>query len=124
MPRRTAARTSYDQRARTVRPRLRERPPSVRSRCAPCWTSCSDVDFARVRIPTLGSLTPARKLAALCELRGVRLAPHGPADVRPVAQAATLAMTIGSHAFGVQESAVAKSRQQCQGILCHKQWRV
>ncbi|WP_407562840.1 enolase C-terminal domain-like protein [Streptomyces sp. 184] len=64
-----------------------------------------DIDFARLRIPALGGLTPARKLAALCELRGVRLAPHGPADVSPVAQAATLALTIGSHAFGVQEAA-------------------
>ncbi|MEV6171763.1 enolase C-terminal domain-like protein [Streptomyces sp. NPDC051954] len=64
-----------------------------------------DIDFARLRIPTLGGLTPARKLAALCELRGVRLAPHGPADVSPVAQAATLALDVSSHAFGVQEAA-------------------
>ncbi|MET8824499.1 enolase C-terminal domain-like protein [Streptomyces sp. NPDC004610] len=64
-----------------------------------------DIDFARLRVPTLGGLTPARKLAALCELRGVRLAPHGPADVSPVAQAATLALDISSHAFGVQEAA-------------------
>ncbi|MFD7896602.1 enolase C-terminal domain-like protein [Streptomyces sp. NPDC059743] len=64
------------------------------------------IDFARVRIPTLGGLTPVRKLAALCELRGVRLAPHGPADVSPVAQAATLALDISSHAFGIQEAAV------------------
>lgn len=65
-----------------------------------------DIDFARVRVPTLGGLTPARKIAALCELRGVRLAPHGPADVSPIAQAATLALDISSHAFGVQEAAV------------------
>lgn len=64
------------------------------------------IDFARIRVPTLGGLTPARKLAAVCELRGVRLAPHGPADVSPVAQAATLALDISSHAFGVQEAAV------------------
>ncbi|MFJ5262429.1 enolase C-terminal domain-like protein [Streptomyces sp. NPDC088387] len=64
-----------------------------------------DIDFARVRVPTLGGLTPARKVAAFCELRGVRLAPHGPADVSPVAQAATLALDISSHAFGVQEAA-------------------
>jgi mannonate dehydratase len=64
------------------------------------------VDFARIRVPTLGGLTPARKLAAYCELRGVRLAPHGPADVSPLAQAATLALDISSHAFGVQEAAV------------------
>lgn len=67
-----------------------------------------DIDFARIRVPTLGGLTPARKVAVLCELRGVRLAPHGPADVSPVAQAATLAMDISSHAFGVQEAAVFK----------------
>lgn len=66
------------------------------------------IDFARIRVPTLGGLTPARKLAVYCELRGVRLAPHGPADVSPVAQAATLAMNISSHAFGVQEAAVFK----------------
>lgn len=66
------------------------------------------IDFARIRVPTLGGLTPARKLAAVCELRGVRLAPHGPADVSPVAQAATLALDISSHAFGVQEAAVFK----------------
>jgi mannonate dehydratase len=64
-----------------------------------------DIDFARLRVPTLGGLTPARKIAALCELRGVRLAPHGPADVSPVAQAATLALDVSSHAFGVQEAA-------------------
>ncbi|MFJ4410776.1 enolase C-terminal domain-like protein [Streptomyces sp. NPDC088910] len=67
-----------------------------------------DIDFARIRVPTLGGLTPARKIAAFCELRGVRLAPHGPADVSPIAQAATLAMDISSHAFGVQEAAVFK----------------
>ncbi|MGO4429441.1 enolase C-terminal domain-like protein, partial [Streptomyces sp. MCAF7] len=67
-----------------------------------------DIDFARMRIPTLGGLTPARKLAALCELHGVRLAPHGPADVSPVAQAATLALDVSSQAFGVQEAAVFK----------------
>jgi len=65
-----------------------------------------DIDFARIRVPTLGGLTPARKIAVLCELRGVRLAPHGPADVSPIAQAATLALDISSHAFGVQEVAV------------------
>jgi mannonate dehydratase len=70
-----------------------------------------------VRLPALGGLTPACKLAALCELRGARLAPHGPADVSPVAQAATLAMTIGSHAFGAQEAAAFKPQ-----VLEHDRW--
>ena len=63
------------------------------------------IDFARIRIPTLGGLTPARKLAAACELFGVRLAPHGPGDVSPVAQAANVALDVSSPAFGVQEAA-------------------
>jgi mannonate dehydratase len=63
------------------------------------------IDFARVRIPTLGGLTPTRKLVAACELFGVRTAPHGPGDVSPVAQAANLALDVSSPAFGVQEAA-------------------
>jgi mannonate dehydratase len=63
------------------------------------------IDFARIRLPTLGGLTPSRKLAAACELFGVRLAPHGPGDVSPVAQAANLALDVSSPAFGVQEAA-------------------
>ncbi|MFE9250029.1 enolase C-terminal domain-like protein [Streptomyces sp. NPDC007088] len=63
------------------------------------------VDFARVRVPTLGGLTPARKLVAAVELFGARTAPHGPGDVSPVGMAANLALDISSPAFGVQEAA-------------------
>lgn len=63
------------------------------------------IDFARIRIPTLGGLTPTRKLVAVCELFGVRTAPHGPGDVSPVGMAANLALNISSPAFGVQEAA-------------------
>ncbi len=63
------------------------------------------IDFARIRIPTLGGLTPTRKLVAACELFGVRTAPHGPGDVTPVGMAANLALDISSPAFGVQEAA-------------------
>ncbi|MEV4516442.1 enolase C-terminal domain-like protein [Dactylosporangium sp. NPDC049525] len=63
------------------------------------------IDFARVRIPTLGGLTPTRKLVAACELFGVRTAPHGPGDVSPVAQAANVALDVSTPAFGIQEAA-------------------
>ncbi|WP_078856502.1 enolase C-terminal domain-like protein [Streptomyces sp. NBRC 109706] len=63
------------------------------------------IDFARIRIPTLGGLTPTRKLVAACELFGVRTAPHGPGDVSPVGMAANVALDISSPAFGVQEAA-------------------
>jgi mannonate dehydratase len=63
------------------------------------------VDFVRLRVPTLGGLTPARKLTAACELFGARIAPHGPGDVSPVAQAANVALDVSTPAFGVQEAA-------------------
>ena len=63
------------------------------------------IDFVRLRIPTLGGLTPARKLTAACELFGARIAPHGPGDVSPVAQAANVALDVSTPAFGVQEAA-------------------
>ncbi|GIH14308.1 enolase C-terminal domain-like protein [Rugosimonospora africana] len=63
------------------------------------------IDFARIRVPTLGGLTPTRKLVAACELFGVRTAPHGPGDVSPVAQAANVALDVSSPCFGVQEAA-------------------
>ncbi|MCU1665692.1 MAG: mandelate racemase [Pseudonocardia sp.] len=63
------------------------------------------IDFARIRIPTLGGITPTRKLVAACELFGVRTAPHGPGDVSPVGQAANVALDVSSPAFGVQEAA-------------------
>lgn len=63
------------------------------------------IDFVRVRVPTLGGLTPVRKLVAAAELFGIRTAPHGPADVSPVGQAAQLALDISTPNFGVQEAA-------------------
>ncbi len=63
------------------------------------------IDFARIRIPTLGGLTPVRKLVAACELNGIRIAPHGPGDVSPVGHAANLALDISAHSFGIQEAA-------------------
>jgi len=66
------------------------------------------IDFARVRVPTLGGLTPVRKLAAVCEMFGVRLAPHGPGDVSPLGHAANVALGVSSHAFGIQEAATLR----------------
>ncbi|EDY44092.1 D-galactonate dehydratase [Streptomyces sp. SPB074] len=63
------------------------------------------IDFARIRVPTLGGLTPTRKLVAAVELFGARTAPHGPGDVSPVGMAANLGLDLSSPAFGVQEAA-------------------
>lgn len=61
------------------------------------------VDFLRLHISAVGGMTPARKLAALCELVGVRTAWHAPADVSPIGAAANVALDVTSPAFGIQE---------------------
>jgi mannonate dehydratase len=66
------------------------------------------IDFARIRIPTLGGLTPVRKLVAACELAGVHIAPHGPGDVSPIGHAANLALDISAPSFGIQEAATLR----------------
>jgi mannonate dehydratase len=64
------------------------------------------VDLIRCHISAIGGLTPARKLAILAELTGVRTAWHSPADVSPIGAAANVALDVTSHAFGVQEGHV------------------
>jgi mannonate dehydratase len=61
------------------------------------------IDFIRVHITDIGGMTPARKLAALCEYFGVRTAWHGPGDVSPVGHAANLALDLSTPNFGIQE---------------------
>lgn len=61
------------------------------------------IDYIRAHISQLGGITPARKLAALCEEFGVRTAWHGPGDVSPVGHAANLHLDLSCHNFGIQE---------------------
>jgi mannonate dehydratase len=61
------------------------------------------IDFIRCHISTIGGITPAQKLAHLCEAFGIRTAWHGPGDVSPVGHAANLHIDLSSYNFGVQE---------------------
>jgi mannonate dehydratase len=61
------------------------------------------IDFIRVHISAIGGLTPARKLAILCENFSVRTAWHGPHDVSPVGHAANIHLDLSSWNFGIQE---------------------
>ena len=64
------------------------------------------IDFLRLHVSTMGGLTPARKMAALCEAFNVRTAWHGSADVSPVGHAANLMLDMNVWNFGIQEASV------------------
>jgi mannonate dehydratase len=68
------------------------------------------IDFIRVHITDIGGLSPARKLAALCEFFGVRTAWHGPGDVSPVGHAINLHLDLSSYNFGIQEATLFSDR--------------
>ncbi len=61
------------------------------------------IDYIRVHISDIGGITPALKLARLCEAFNVRTAFHGPGDVSPVGHAANLHIDVHVHNFGIQE---------------------
>ena len=61
------------------------------------------IDFARMHISQMGGLTPARKVAAMAEMFGVRTAWHGPSDTSPVGHAVNLHLDLASPNFGIQE---------------------
>ncbi len=61
------------------------------------------IDFIRCHISAIGGLTQARKIAATCEMFGVRTAWHGPGNVSPVGHAVNLHLDLSIFNFGIQE---------------------
>jgi mannonate dehydratase len=61
------------------------------------------IDFIRIHVSEAGGLSPCRKVAAMCEVMGVRTAWHGPADVSPIGHSANLALDLACYNFGIQE---------------------
>lgn len=72
------------------------------------------IDFIRIHLSQIGGLTPARKVAALCEWFGVRTAWHGPGDVSPVGHAAHVHLDLAVPNFGIQEGRLfTQNEQEC-----------
>ena len=61
------------------------------------------IDFLRMHISQMGGITPARNVAAMANMYGIRTAWHGPGDVSPVGHAANLHLDVWAPNFGIQE---------------------
>ncbi|MDA0746036.1 MAG: starvation-sensing protein RspA [bacterium] len=61
------------------------------------------IDFLRMHISQMGGLTPARNVAIMGSMYGIRTAWHGPGDVSPVGHAANLHLDLWAPNFGIQE---------------------
>jgi mannonate dehydratase len=61
------------------------------------------VDFIRTDLAHVGGITAGRKLAAVGEHHYVETAFHGPSDLSPIGQAATVHLDVSIPNFGVQE---------------------
>jgi mannonate dehydratase len=61
------------------------------------------IDYMRMHVTQMGGFTPARKVAAMGEIFGVKTAWHGPNDVSPIGHAANVTLDLVCYNFGIQE---------------------
>ena len=79
------------------------------------WTPLIDerlIDYIRVHVSQAGGFTPARKIAILAEIHGVKTAWHGPGDVSPIGHMANVTLDLVSYNFGIQEYSPFNGRTQ------------
>jgi mannonate dehydratase len=70
------------------------------------------IDYIRVHVSQAGGFTPARKIAILAEMYGVKTAWHGPGDVSPIGHMANVTLDVVSYNFGIQEYSPFNQRTQ------------
>jgi mannonate dehydratase len=80
------------------------------------------IDYMRMHVSQMGGLSPARKVAAMGEIFGVKTAWHGPGDVSPIGHAANVALDLACSNFGIQEYTPfdEQTREVFQGTLVAK----
>ena len=61
------------------------------------------IDYVRCRVSSIGGITPAKKVATMCEVFGCKTAFQEGGDNDPVNQLAAYHVDISSPAFGIQE---------------------
>ena len=61
------------------------------------------IDFARCRVSSIGGITPAKKVAVMCEINGARTAFQEGGENDPVNQIAAYHVDMSSPGFGIQE---------------------
>jgi len=70
------------------------------------------IDYIRVHVSQTGGFTPARKIAIMSEMFGVKTAWHGPGDVSPIGHMANVTLDVVSYNFGIQEYSPFNQRTQ------------
>ena len=70
------------------------------------------IDYIRCHLSQVGGFTPARKIAIMAELYGVKTAWHGPGDVSPIGHMANVTLDVVSTNFGIQEYSPFSDRLQ------------
>ena len=73
------------------------------------------IDYIRVHLSQTGGFTPARKIAVLAEMFGVKTAWHGPGNVSPVGHMANVTLDVTCYNFGIQE--YSPFNQQTQEVF-------